>query len=90
MVCKQIPFRNDQIEKLPPNLGEKDEYLRRIAVFDDFVVIKYSKRPMFIKHIHPSKVTGKDIDENLLFEVTARTVEEAVKIMGDKVKSFRS
>jgi hypothetical protein len=33
---------------------------------------------MFIKHIHPSKVTGKDIDENLLFEVTARTVEEAV------------
>ena len=45
---------------------------------------------MFIKHFHPSKVTGKDIDENLLFEVTARTVEEAVKIMGDKVKSFRS
>lgn len=80
----------DQIEKLPAYLGENEEYLRRIAIFDDFVVLEYSKRPMFIKHFHPSKVTGKDIEENLLFEVTARTVEEAIKKMEDKVKSYTS
>jgi len=80
----------DQIEKLPSKLGEHKEYLRRIAVLDDFVVIEYSKRPMFIKHFHPSKVTGKDIEENLLFEVTARTVEEAIDKMGRKVNSYRS
>jgi hypothetical protein len=80
----------DQLEKLPPNLGENEEYIRRIVVLDDFVVIEYSKKPMFIKHFHPSKVSGKDIDENLLFEVTAKTVEEAVKKMDQKVKNFKS
>lgn len=80
----------DQIEKLPSNLGENEEYLRRIAVFDDFVVLEYSKRPMFVKHFHPSKVTGKEIEENLLLEVTARTVEEAIEKMGEKLKSFKS
>jgi hypothetical protein len=44
---------------------------------------------MFIKHFHPSKVTEEDIGENLLFEVTARTVEEAIdfakEILNDRL-----
>ncbi|PWN05938.1 hypothetical protein [Rhodohalobacter mucosus] len=78
----------DLLNRLPESLGENNEYIRRIMVLDNFVVIEYSKRQLFIRHIHPNSFSSEEVEENLLFDVIAPTVAEAVTKMELKVKSF--
>ncbi len=76
------------LNELPEFLGENDEYMRRIMVLDNFVVIEYSKQQLFIRHIHPNSFPSELVEENLLFDVVAPTLEEAVRKMREKVDSF--
>ena len=70
--------------------NELDGYKKRIMVLDDFVVIEYSKRQLFIRHVHPEAFDSKTINENLLFDVAARNEEEAVKKMKKKIEEHES
>lgn len=64
---------------LPVSLGD---YQRRIMTYD-YVIIEYSKKPVFRSAIRDVK---KDhIEENLLIDVSADTVEEAVSQIKSKI-----
>jgi hypothetical protein len=76
------------LNALPEALGDNNEYIRRIMVLDNFVVIEYSKQQLFIRHIHPNSFPSELVEENLLFDVVAPTLEEAVRKMREKVDSF--
>jgi hypothetical protein len=69
---------------------EIDGYKKRIMVLDDFVVIEYSKRQLFFRHVHPDAYDSELIDENLLFDVVARNEEEAVIKMKKKIEEYES
>jgi len=69
---------------------EIDGYQKRIMVLDDFVVIEYSKRQLFFRHVHPNAFDSKLIDDNLLFDVVARNEDEAVKKMKKKIEEYES
>ena len=69
---------------------EIDGYTRRIMELDDFVVIEYSKRQLFFRHVHPDAYDSKLIDEYLLFDVIAKNEEEAVKKMKKKIEEYES
>lgn len=69
---------------------EIDGYQKRVMVLDDFVVIEYSKRQLFFRHVHPNAFDSKLIDDNLLFDVVARNENEAVKKMKKKIKEYES
>lgn len=69
---------------------ELDGYQKRIMVLDDFVVIEYSKRQLFFRHVHPNSFDSKLIEDNLLFDVVARNEDEAVKKMKKKIEEYES
>jgi len=79
----------DLLNDLPEALGDNNEYIKRVMVLDNFVVIEYSKRQLFVRHIHPNSFTSEIIEDNLLFDVVAPTVEEAVQKMQKKIQDFK-
>lgn len=76
-----------KIEDLPPKFGD---YVRRVMVLDNFVVIEYSKRQLFIRYIHPNSFTSKEVEDNLLFDVVANSMEKAVREMKKKIDEYQS
>ena len=69
----------EQLNDLPLKLGE---YQRRIMTYD-FVIIEYSKKPVFRYALE--NVSEEHIRENLLFDVKANTVKEAVDEIKEKI-----
>ncbi|CAN5200784.1 hypothetical protein BH23BAC3_BH23BAC3_35660 [soil metagenome] len=55
---------------------------------DDIVVIEYSKRQLFFRHINPDSFSSKQVEENLLFDVVAPNQKEAIKKMKRKIQEY--
>lgn len=72
-------IRSEKID-LPSDIGE---YKRRIMTYDNYVVIEYSKRPIF-RPANPN-ATEKLIEENLLTDVKEYSYEQAVQSMRKKI-----
>ena len=75
-----------QSQELPPSL---DGYTLRAMELDDIVVLEYSKKQLFFRHIHPNSFSSRVVDENLLFDVVAPNRRVAEKKMKDKVRQYK-
>lgn len=78
---------SNTFQELEPEI---DGFKKRIMVLDDFVVIEYSKRQLFFRHVHPDQYDSEEINEKLLFDVVAKNEEEAVKKIKEKIRNYRS
>jgi hypothetical protein len=74
-----------QNQQLPPEL---DGYTLRVMELDDIVVLEYSKRQLYFRHIHPNSFPAELVEENLLFDVVAPNRQEAEKKMKGKVRKY--
>ncbi|TVQ14626.1 MAG: hypothetical protein EA364_04090 [Balneolaceae bacterium] len=81
----EIESIQKEIEKLP---NEIEGYKRRIMDLGNFVVIEYSKKQLFIRHVHPGIFPAQEVEDNLLVDVVASTIEDAVKEMSKKIQHY--
>ncbi len=79
--------KKDSFETLPDCIGG---YKKRIMMLDDFVVVEYSKRQLFIRHIHPDSIPTDEVDKYLLFDVVASSVDEAIRKMREKIELYKN